>query len=113
MVLLLIFASIGIGVAGQILLKMGASVPVDGMPALLQVVTKPTTLVALALYVGAALLWITVLSRAALSYAYPMLGLNYVLVVVMSAWVLGEPVSIQRWVGVCFIAVGFAVTAGS
>lgn len=113
MVLLLIFVSIGIGVIGQLLFKMAANTPVDGIAALMQVVSKPTTLVALALYVGATLLWITVLSRTALSYAYPLLGLNYVLVVVLSAWVLGEPVSIHRWIGVCFIAVGFAVTAGS
>jgi drug/metabolite transporter (DMT)-like permease len=54
-----------------------------------------------------------VLSRVPLSYAYPLLALNYVLVVAISAWFLGESVSAQRWVGVGVIMLGFLIAATS
>ena len=113
MVLLLVLASISMGVVGQLLLKMGASTPVLAPGDLIRNLLRPTTLVALLLYGGATLLWITVLSRAALSYAYPLLGLNYALIVLLSAWILHEPVSVHRWVGVLVIVIGFLVTATS
>lgn len=113
MVVLLVLASISLGVTGQVLLKLGAHTPVLAPGDLIGNLLRPTTLVALSLYVAATLLWITVLSRAPLSYAYPLLGLNYVLVVLMSAWILHEPVSVHRWIGVSVIVVGFLVTATS
>ena len=113
MVLLLVLASIVVGIIGQLLLKVGANTPVLAFGDLAGILLKPTTVIALALYVGATLLWITVLSRAALSYAYPLLGLNYVFVVLMSAWILHEPVSLHRWIGVFVIAIGFLVAATS
>ncbi len=113
MVLVIVLLSIGIGVTGQLLLKMGASTPVHNLSDLMRNLLSPTTIVALFMYVVASLLWIAVLSRARLSYAYPLLGLNYVLVVLVSVLILHEPVSSYRWIGVGFIVLGFIVTATS
>lgn len=53
-----------------------------------------------------ALLWIYCLSKVQLSIAYPFMALSYVLVVVMSAFLLNENVSITRWIGVIVICIG-------
>ena len=59
------------------------------------------------------LIWLLILSRVDLSFAYPMLGVSYVLVVA-SAWlILGETISITRWVGTFVICIGVALVARS
>jgi len=113
MVVPLVLVSLCIGAIGQVMLKLGAHTPVNGPADLAGNLLRPMTLGALVLYGVATLLWITVLSRSALSYAYPLLGLGYVLVVLVSAGVLHEPVSVQRWVGVLLVALGFVVVATS
>ncbi len=113
MVLVMVLVSIGIEVTGQLLLKIGASTPVHNPADLIRNLLSPTTIVALFMYVVASLLWIAVLSRARLSYAYPLLGLNYVLIVLLSVLILHESVSLYRWIGVGFIVLGFIVTATS
>lgn len=111
--LLLILVSIGLSITGQVLLKVGATTPVHAPGDLLSNLLRPHTLIALTMYAASGLLWISVLSRNELSYAYPLLGLNYAVIVGISAWLLHEPISIHRWVGVLIIAVGFLVTATS
>jgi drug/metabolite transporter (DMT)-like permease len=113
MVLPLVLVSIGMAVTGQLLLKVGAHTPVHGLGDLLTDLLRPATVAAFALSVAAALLWITVLSRSPLSYAYPLLGLGYALAVLLSAVLLGEHVSAQRWIGVLLIVLGFVVVAAS
>ncbi len=113
MILALVLLSIVMGVIGQFLLKIGASTPVHSPADLLRDLLRPTTVAALALYVGATCLWITALSRAPLSYVYPLLGLNFIFVVAISSMILHEPVSIHRWLGVAFVAIGFILVATS
>jgi excisionase family DNA binding protein len=113
MVLLLALASVALGVTGQLLFKAGAHTPVHTPGDLITNVLRPHTIVAFVAYAASIPLWLTVVSRSPLSYAYPLLGLNYVLVVSASAWVLGEPVSMHRWVGVGLVVAGFLVTATS
>lgn len=113
MVLPLVLLSVGMAVTGQLLLKVGAHTPVHGLDDLLRNLLRPATVAALILSAGAALLWITVLSRSPLSYAYPLLGLGYAVVVLLSALMLGEQVSLQRWLGVVLIVLGFVVVAAS
>lgn len=53
-----------------------------------------------------ALVWLTVLSRASLSFAYPFASLTYVLILVFDRFVLDEAVPPLRWGGVAFIVAG-------
>ncbi len=53
-----------------------------------------------------ALLWLTALSRAPLSWAYPILSLGYILVLILSKVVLHEPVSLIRWIGTAVVVCG-------
>lgn len=50
--------------------------------------------------------WLGVLSYLDVSIAYPVLALNFVLVLIGSRWMLGERVPTQRWLGAVAIVAG-------
>lgn len=112
--LLLIFLSISIAVGGQLCLKIGmdqvGKVAIVGISSAASfakgVVTTPLVVFGLFLYALSAGIWLVVLSRVELSFAYPMVGLSYVLVVLLSAVFLGEHVSAVRWLGALVILAG-------
>ena len=56
--------------------------------------------------------WLVVLSFWPLSIAYPVLGLNYVLVVVAAKLYFHEAVSFQRWCGIFVIILGLFFLSG-
>ena len=58
---------------------------------------------------GALAFYLWVISRVPLSLAYPVLAMNYLVVVIESAIFLGESVSWVRVVGVSIIIVGVAI----
>lgn len=113
----LIFACIAIGVTGQTLLKSGMTkigridsiALANPLPVLGKMASSPVILLAIALYVIGTLLWLVVLSRENLSFAYPLLGLSYVLVVLVSKITLGEPITLMRLVGAATISLGVII----
>ncbi len=115
----LIAISIGASVAGQTVLKIGMSTPeANALPQgvlslVLLILRSPWILVGLALYGIGALAWIAVLGRLDLSYAYPFLALNFVLITLVSWTVLGETIPWQRWLGVLVICLGIFLVAQS
>lgn len=54
----------------------------------------------------ATILWLAAIRQADISYAYPMLGMGYVLVTLLAKWFLGERISALRWVAVLIITAG-------
>ena len=56
---------------------------------------------------------LVVLSRVDISYAYPFLGLSFVLVTIYGYFALGEPLSIYKVLGVALIVLGVALVAKS
>ncbi len=113
----LIAISIAAGVAGQAALKMGVTgseTPAQGIVGLVAtIVQSPLILLGLFLYGVGALAWIAALSRLDLSYAYPFLALNFVLVTLVAHFGLGEAVPSLRWAGVGVICVGVLLIARS
>lgn len=115
----LIAVSITSGVAGQTSMKIGlgqlnGSAQIVGIPSVIMVIlTSPLVLLGLSFYVLGALTWIIVLSRLNLSYAYPFLALNFVLITLVSWLVLGEAIPITRWFGIVCICVGVVLVARS
>jgi drug/metabolite transporter (DMT)-like permease len=69
-------------------------------------VREPFVWAGLALFGVSALVWLVVLSRASLSFAYPFAALTYVLILLFDRFALDEPVPVLRWGGVGFITVG-------
>jgi multidrug transporter EmrE-like cation transporter len=115
----LIGLSILTSVAGQTVIKVGISQPkvATGVNGILGLITtilgSPLILSGLVLYGIGALAWIAVLARVNLSYAYPFLALNFVLIAVVARLFLGEAVPMMRWLGIGVICAGIFVVAQS
>jgi drug/metabolite transporter (DMT)-like permease len=113
--ILLILISISIAISGQFCLKQGimessgrmslTSVS-DSVQQILSIFRSPIVLFGLMLYGLGSVAWMMVLSRADLSYAYPMLSLGYVLTTFLAHYLRGEIITPYRWVGVCLITLG-------
>ncbi|MCD6419491.1 MAG: EamA family transporter [Synergistetes bacterium] len=52
------------------------------------------------------LIWLMILSKVELSYAYPMVSMGYVLVAILSWILFKENLSIVRWLGIAMICGG-------
>lgn len=52
------------------------------------------------------MLWIKVLTKSDLSYAYPMVSLGYVLVALLSKFLFNEPFTVNKVIGVVMIISG-------
>jgi drug/metabolite transporter (DMT)-like permease len=65
--------------------------------------------VALALYGGATLVWVSVLRHAPLSRIYPIMALSFVLTPLGGMVFLKEPISGSYWAGVGLILAGLVV----
>ena len=59
----------------------------------------------------ASLAWMAAVSRFDLSHAYPFMSLNFVLVLLLSAWLLNEPMTIPKMVGVTLIVLGTIIAS--
>ncbi|MBD3236104.1 MAG: EamA family transporter [Candidatus Eisenbacteria bacterium] len=108
---LLVATAVCFSVAGELLLKDGMNrVGVIAIATLGTVL--PRMLQTWQLYAGfgsiliGATFWLAALSRVDLSWAYPLLAMGYILVLIFSAVFLREPISLIRWVGVGLIVLG-------
>jgi drug/metabolite transporter (DMT)-like permease len=111
----LLTMTIVLSTAAQILLKFGVMRlgPANdrissGMLASLVVgmITTPAILIGLFLFGVSAVLWIMVLSKAELSYAFPLLSLGYVLILLPSWYFFGENITVSRIIGTLLISGG-------
>lgn len=115
---LLLLFSVSLGVTGQISLKHGmgqvsAVASPGAVGTLLGAALNPWVIVGIGCYGFSMLLWLLVLSKADLSFAYPVLGLSYLGVVLASWSILGEAVSPLRWAGTLVICLGVYLVARS
>jgi small multidrug resistance pump len=92
------------GIAGQMLLKAGASAP-DFASQLL----RPSTLCGLALYGSAAFLYIVALRKIPVSVAFPSVSLSYAIVAVLGHYLFGEPFGLKQIGGIALIMGGVAL----
>lgn len=63
------------------------------------------------LFVAAMGLWVLALSRIDLSYAFPLLSAGYILVALLSRFILKESLSWRRWLAIGVISVGVCIIA--
>ncbi|UCD84062.1 MAG: EamA family transporter [Deltaproteobacteria bacterium] len=119
--LFLIFLAIIISLGGQLSLKTGMNrigrIDTIDLSSILLLIGKvalsPIILLGLGLYVVGFVVWLIVLSRVDLSFAYPMISLNYVLVILFSWLVLGEQIALTRLVGALVICTGVIILSRS
>jgi len=110
--LLLIVLTVIINTTGQFVIKTGVnkigriSFSESFVPTIFRALTNWVIIIGFALYFISAVLWITILSRAQLSWAFPILSLSYVITVLISPLLLNETFSAQRLIGTLVIIVG-------
>lgn len=113
--LLHIIAPIIMTVAGEFFLKVSvASVGIGfNVASAVAIVTSPGILMGVGLIGAAALLWIMGMRRFQLSFMYPFLSINYVLIVVGSEYGLQEDVSFNRYLAIVLIIIGLVFISKS
>lgn len=116
--LLFIISSVVLSSAAQMVLKIGAGKA--GLAAgpsaagfLLAAAINPFVIAGVAMHVAALALWLFALRERDVSYAYPFIALGFVLVLVMSALWLREPVGASRIAGVALIVGGLVLIGRS
>ena len=72
----------------------------------LKMATTPAIITAFACYGVSALVWTAVLSRVAVSVAYPMVSIGYVIVAMAGWYIFDETLSTLRVAGICVIVLG-------
>lgn len=116
---LLILTSVAMSAIAQILLKTGMSRP--SIAALLEsgrrtdaalaIATNLWVVGGLSLYFLSALVWLMVLSRVQVSFAYPFVAMGFVLTMVLGWLVMGDTVGTQRIAGTLLISLGVVLIA--
>ncbi|WP_125153712.1 SMR family transporter [Clostridium rectalis] len=115
----LILTSVFLGALGQILVKIGAvNLNLDFTTAhifqsILSIIKNLPVMSGIISYGISFLLWIKVLSKVELSYAYPMVSLGYIIVMIFSYFFFKENINFLRIMGVLFIIVGVILVSKS
>ena len=115
---LYIAATIGFTVYGQLILKWRVGfygqMPIELLEKLkfiFGILLDPWVLSGLAAAFLASLAWIAAMTKFDLSHAYPFMSLNFVVVLLLSGWLLNEPMTLYRVLGVTLIVLGTVVAA--
>jgi uncharacterized membrane protein len=113
-----ILATIALTVYGQIILKIriGAYGPLpahvdEKLFFLVRLLCDPVILSGFAAALLASFTWMAAMTKFDLSHAYPFMSLNFVFVLALSGWLLSEPMSFQKVIGLALIVFGTVVAA--
>ena len=100
---------------GQLLFKIGAGQlnTASVSEFLGSALLNPILIGAVALYGATILVWIYVLSKMPLSIAYPITGLAYIIVPILSYYILDEKMNLMLMAGSFFIFIGISLVARS
>ena len=118
----LIFAfGIAMGAFGGILMKIGAThmgiIHINSFPDLIaflfKLFTEPASLAGVVLYFLSAVVWSYLLTKLDISFVQPILALTYVVTPILAILILGEHVTLMRWVGIAVIIIGVVIVARS
>ena len=109
----LILFGVMLNAAAQLLLKIGMTkighfevTLANAWPIGLQIATNLPIIGGLACYVISVLVWMVVLSRVEVSFAYPMVSLGYIVTAIAGYFWLGEALGPMRLAGIAIIMVG-------
>jgi multidrug transporter EmrE-like cation transporter len=116
--LFMVAISVVLGVGGQLSFKYAmmrvGSVDFSHLSAFVPaVVSSPFVWLGLCCYGLSTVMWLVILSRVNLSFAYPLLSTGYILVVVLSYYIFKEPVGWLRFGGVLVIVAGVIMVTHS
>jgi multidrug transporter EmrE-like cation transporter len=113
----MLLVNVVLGSFGQLFLKLGmmrsqkgpASVGSEAVMGAIRSIGNPQVLLGFMLYGVSSILWLIILKKVPLSKAYPMISLSYVVVVLLSSFILKEKIALSTIVGLVFICCGVAL----
>lgn len=119
-----VFSLILLGVllnsSAQLLLKAGMSQIgyfefslANALPIAYKVMLNLPIVGGITLYVVSVVVWLLVLSRVEVSFAYPMISLGYVINAIAAYYLFGEPLTSMRMLGIFIIISGVYLVAHS
>lgn len=114
-----ILFSVTCSAVAQLILKTGMStltVPVAFTSAspwriFTAIATNPWIIGGLGLYFLGAIMWLFVLAKTEVSFAYPFVGLGFILTLILGAVVMGDNVTPLRVIGTLLVAGGVILIA--
>lgn len=98
----------GMSQIGQFEFNVASIVPIG-----FKVIGNPPIIAGLFLYVVSVGVWLLVLSRVQVSFAYPMLSIGYVVNALAAYYLFGEPLTSMRVLGIFIIIAGVYLVAQS
>jgi len=115
---LYIFATLGLTVYGQLIIKWRIAqfgpLPVDfteKLKFIFGLLFDPFIFTGFASAFLASLAWMAAMTKFDLSHAYPFMSLNFVVVLLLSSWLLSEQMTFQKVLGVGLIVFGTVIAA--
>ncbi len=118
MIYLLILFGVLLNAGAQLMLKAGMSqvghfefTLANVLPVGIKVIANPPIMTGLFMYVVSVGIWLLVLSRVPVSYAYPMISIGYVVNALAAYYLFGEPLTSLRMLGIFIIMAGVYLVA--
>ena len=115
-VLVLILISVMLSAGGQLSMKSGVNSleklgvsDIIAPATMFKVISNPMIVLGVFLYGVASIFWLAILSRAELSYAYPMIAISYVVTSVIAWLLFKENLTLIRLLGISMIIGGVYV----
>lgn len=115
----LILSSVLLSSFAQIVLKTGMSNPVvlaaiqssNTVDIIKTIATNFVVISGLGLYFASAAVWLLVLAKVDVSFAYPFVGLGFIITMLLAFFINGEVLSATKVIGTLCIALGVAIIA--
>jgi drug/metabolite transporter (DMT)-like permease len=82
-------------------------------PVFVQAAFNPYVILGLLCYGLGFMVWLLVLAKSEVSYAYPLISLGYVFTAILARLLIGEAVSLTRMSGILVICAGVFLVARS
>lgn len=117
--ILFILIPVTAAAVGQMILKIGMGqvgeikLTENLWGSVMKMAANPYVVGGLAFFGINAFLWLVVLSKEKLSFAYPMVAFAYVITVLLAKYVLHEDIPLLRWAGLATIIAGILMIAKS
>jgi multidrug transporter EmrE-like cation transporter len=120
--LFLILTSVSLSAIAQVILKFGMSNDdtqqalargLNRLDTILVIASSNHVILGLLIYGVGAILWLLVLANLDVSFAYPFVGLGFILTMLFGSLFLGEPFGAMRITGTLFVVVGIVLVARS
>jgi drug/metabolite transporter (DMT)-like permease len=108
LVAIIIFASFGDISLSRGMKRVGA-ISATRWTELIAAVFNPWVALGILLLLGFFAAYLSALSWSDLTYVLPATSLGYVLLALLSVWLLGERVSVSRWIGILLVSSGVAI----